>query len=565
MATSKQSSPKRRNRLFFALAFLVLLIVYFALSSLLEKIVTKELYAQLNRNPDSFYKIDFDHVNINVLAGNLEVKDLQIIATDSAVIQLNDGKINKLVNSTIPEFKIKGLNVYRLIRHKKIRISGILINNLTVDYILNTKAEVSHKKNTLALHKIFSERFSEAAIDKINIDNTRLEVNHYHKKGDPLFTIDSVYVNAGEILIDENTLKDAIPVKFTDLGLSTGRFTLNTLKNYDLSTDDVRLNVKDTSLVIEGFKLIPKYSPEEYNSRNRYNSDWFSINTQQIHFSGLSLKELEFNDLVSFHSAKVVQPNIEIYRDKRLTDAPFDYKPLLAGLIHKIPIDINIDTLMISEGRLEYREQVHLKKEPGLVYFHPFYISAYNISNNQLKIKSDPTLDIDFRGKIMGEAYLMANLNINLDSKSERFTAKGSLEPVSGEIFNPMIENLTPARIINAEVTKTEFSFDANKNESTGTIILEYDNLDIEVSRGKEKGKKSGFLSLIANGLIRDKNIKGDKKYLTGNIRFERRKDKALVNFLWNSIKSGIISIVVPVASKKDQREQDKKKRSNRK
>ncbi len=34
----------------------------------------------------------------------------------------------------------------------------------------------------------------------------------------------------------------------------------------------------------------------------------------------------------------------------------------------------------------------------------------------------------------------------------------------------------------------------------------------------------------------------GEPKYRTGIIGFERRKDKAIVNFIWNSVKTGVIS-----------------------
>ena len=160
---------------------------------------------------------------------------------------------------------------------------------------------------------------------------------------------------------------------------------------------------------------------------------------------------------------------------------------------------------------------------------------------------------------------IMPKLDIDLASKYEEFTINGKLEPVSGTDFNQMVEHLLPVHIKSADISKTTFKFSANDDISNGELIMNYDNLHVEVIKGKEHDKKAGLISFVANELVRQKNLEDKGKYIKGFIRFERRKDKAIVNFLWNSIKTGIISIVAPIADKNKKIEKEEKKEEDKK
>jgi len=71
-------------------------------------------------------------------------------------------------------------------------------------------------------------------------------------------------------------------------------------------------------------------------------------------------------------------------------------------------------------------------------------------------------------------------------------------------------------------------------------------------------------MSWVAGGVVRHKNKSDAGKYIIGNIRFERRKDKAIVNFLWNSVKTGLISIVAPIADQTKKAEKQEQKEGNK-
>ncbi|MCD4674586.1 MAG: hypothetical protein K8S18_01130, partial [Desulfobacula sp.] len=289
-------------------------------------------------------------------------------------------------------------------------------------------------------------------------------------------------------------------------------------------------------------------------------NDLFDIKTEKIEFRGLNLYELEFNKQIYLNALNIFKPEIQIYRDKRLPDPPFKHKAMIAGLLQKIPFEVRIDTLNLKNGKLVYEEMFDLTDQPGEVHFNPLFITANNITNSRELTDKNPILPIHFKGKIMGSAWLEANLFIDLSVSNEVFTINGTLDPTTASIFNPMVQPILLARLDRGDVHKTSFNFSANNDLSQGELILEYEDLYIEVLNEKRKNRIHGGLTFFTNQVIRHKNIKTKRNYIVGQIYFERDQNKGLPNFLWKSIKTGLVSIVAPVAAKKVKKEKKERK-----
>jgi hypothetical protein len=104
----------------------------------------------------------------------------------------------------------------------------------------------------------------------------------------------------------------------------------------------------------------------------------------------------------------------------------------------------------------------------------------------------------------------------------------------------------------------------ATDDASTGQLIFEYENLKVDVQKKKDQNKKATLISFVANELVKKKNLPENRNYSRGTIQFERRKDRAIVNYLWKSIQSGIISVVAPIADPNKKQNKEQKKESRR-
>ena len=566
----KKSKTKKVLTIISIIFFLLILAIFFGTNSYVESIVKNKLDTQLNENQSSLYHISYEDLNLNILTGSVSIKKIAIIPTDSAIQLVDSGFMRNVAWTHVERFKIKRLKIFDFIADKNLDISKVIVENAKTEFLINPDVKKPEKKKKEPSDKLFPNVLNRVSIRDFEFINATFLLSKTLQTDEYLFEIDSLSIKVKDVFLDSSTVGNPIPLNFSDININTKYFALKSMKYYSISTSGIGFNIQDTTLTLNEFKLIPKYSRDEYNKQIQYNNDWFSISTEKVVLNGLSLSEIEKSESINFNSVIIYKPVIEIYRDKRLPDAPFKKKKLITSMVKSIPLNIDIDTLKVLDGKLVYEEMLDLTDKPGKIFFDPLFLTAYNVTNDSILIAKNAHLQIDLKGKIMGESNLNATLDFRLDRNDDYFTAKGKLNAISGTAFNAMIESLLLVEILSGDVHSAAFDFSANDDISNGTLDLVYENLKVNVLKQKQPDRKSTAWSWIANGFVDKNNLPDHPKYRTGTIRFERRKDKAIVNYLWNSVKTGIISIVAPIADKnrkaekKEQREATKKEKEEK-
>ena len=563
----KKKKPKGKKiaKIILIIILLVYLIIFLGINSYIEGIIKSKVDTQLNNNPKSLYQISYEDLDLNILSGSISIKNILIQPSDSATWMLNNGIVGSVLSSHIELFKIKRLKIFDFISDNDIYISKVILENATTKQITNPKAEKSKKTEKSKNRNRFPEVLNKISIDDFQFKNATFKIANYEQVDDYLFEIDSLSISISDVYIDDKTIQNTIPLSFSKIEIIAHLLSVKSMKFYSISTSGIDLNVQDTSITLKSLSLTPKYSRDEYNKIIKYNDDLFSINTEKIVLKGLDLNKIKQSELINFNSVDIYSPVISIYRDKRLPDAPFKKKKLITSLLLSIPKSIDIDTLRVKNARLSYEEMHNTIDTPGKVFFEPLNLTAYNLTNDSGLIKNNPHLHVDVEAMLMAKSKLKANFDFYLNRRDDYFTAQGNLEAISGTEFNQMLASLMLAKIESCNVHRAAFTFVANDNKSTGNLELIYDNLEASLLKQKDPNKKSKTLSWFAGNFVAKSNLPNDPKYRTGIINFERNKDKAIVNFLWNSVKTGLITSLVPMAEKRELKKKAKKHKEDSK
>jgi hypothetical protein len=556
----KKSKGRSRFKTFLIVIAVIGLLAFIGLKFMLEPFIKNKIRSELNKNPTRLYEINFDDIDWNVFDGSVKIDNLSIEPRDSAFVLLENDAIRSLITAQTELIQVKEFKIVEFLKTKRLIMDRIKVENISINYLSNPNGKPPEKNMMGNLETVIPDKVVSIDVNYFEILTASFTYSKVEDPDKPLFIIDSLSVAIKNIRVDSTTIQQTVPISFSYIDMISSYITYTPLEYYTLSTSGIRFDVYDTSLTIEQFKVIPKYDKEEFNRQIQYNTDWFSISVDSVVLKGLSANELVAGNTIHFNSIDIESPDIEIYRDKRLPDAPFKHKVLISGGLNSFSEAFIIDTIYVKNGKLAYREMIDGMDNPGYVFFDPFNLTASNITNDSVALENNSHLDMDINGKLMGKSYLNAHLVFFLERKDEYFTAIGTLDPVAAATFNPMVEGLLPVSITSGNVKQAKFSFKATDDASDGELTLIYENLTVDVLKQNDPDKKSGGLSAGANILINNDNLPGDKKYTTGKIYFERRKDKFIVNYLWNSIKSGIISIVVPIASKNKKLERQEKK-----
>lgn len=546
----------KKNKVLKGIGFSLLILIfigYFVYDSILTGIVKSELKSQFNLNPNSYYEIHFKSMNLSILTQSLNVEEIIIKPRAFAIDSLNAGKLRTVVSSQLINLHLENFKVFDFLKNKVINLKCLSLKDINTYYISNPNAEKSKRAELTMIHQIFSDQFKGIAIGNIEITDASFKFATFDHPDIPTFALDSVSLAIHDVKIDPSTLENPIPISFSDIDIQSRIITFNNIENYTISSSGINICINDSTVSFDDFKLTHKFSRDEFSQRLKYENDVFTISSDSIKLTGFDINELKIKKLLSLNSIEISKPNIEIYRDKRVTDQPDKFKPLIGSMIKKIPIDIFINTISISNAKLKYLEQAEQSNKPGSVFFDPLFISIYNITNVTEKINFQPILEADISGKLMGQGDIDVKIRFDLASSNDQFAVNGHMGPVDATVINSVTENLLSIKVKSGDIHEVKFNFNANDNNSIGSSEIIYENLKVEVLKAKE-GKKYGTLSFLANNLIRKTNLRGQPKYKMGTIYFERNKSKALPNYLWKSFQSGLISIMAPMAKTKQQR-----------
>jgi len=556
----KKSKVRKRVKTFLIVIFATGLLAFAGLKFILEPYIKNKIRVELNKNPKRLYEIIFDDIDLNVFTGSVKIDNLTITPRDTAKVPLENGAISGLISAQTELLQVKEFKIVEFLKTKRLIMDRIKVENIVINYLSNPEANPPEKNMSGNLEQVIPDKINSIDVNYFEILTAGFTYTLVNKPEEPLFIIDSLSVAVENIRVDSATIQQTVPLTFTHIDMNSRYINYAPLKFYTLSTSGIQFNVQDSSLTIAQFKLIPKFSKKEFNRQIQYNTDLFSISVDSIVLKGINANELAAENAIHLNCIDIEKPDVEIYRDKRLPDAPFKHKVLITGGLNKVNRNFVIDTVKIINGKLEYGEMSEGADKAGNVFFNLFNITAYNITNDSVTIENKSNLEMDFTGKLMGQSDLNVHLVFFLERNDEYFTASGTLAPIAAAEFNPMVEGLMPVTITSGNVKQAKFDFSATDDVSDGELTLIYENLKVDVSKLNDTDKKSGGLSAGANLLINGNNLPGDNKYTKGRIHFDRRKDKFIINYLWNSVKTGIISIVAPVANKNKKLERQEKK-----
>ncbi len=545
-----------------AVIIILVLIVSIGANIFITNLLQSKIESEVNQNSKVPYHLEIGNINIEIFTGSLKLKDITISPKQHTTDSLSSGGIKSLYNGHIDLIKVANAHIIKFLRQKELVINRLIIRGANFTSIKNMQAGDQESKptdSTKVKKSIFSDKFEELKIGKFMLEDINYAEFSFDKPDDTLFSFQSLSVSINDILFNAETYKNDIPVYFDGLSVDVKKLSEKSMQFYEISTTGIDVNMADTTIVINEFRFTPKYSRKEYNRRLKYENDLFTIKTKSIVLNGLGLGELlHYKKGLRLNSIVIQEPNVVIYRDKNLPDPPYKYHPLLAGTIKKIPIVFYLDSLLLKDGSLVYAEKQKLTETPGQVNFTNLNMTISNITNDSLRLQENHNMSIDILAKLYGKGNLTARLDIDLTSNNESFNIKGILGHMEASTFNKMTKELILVEITSGGIKGVQFNFSADDDVSNGELILRYENLKANVLKGKDTTKKAKFMSFIAGGAIKGHNMPDDHKFRKGIINFERVKGKALPNYLWKSVLSGLISTIAPIGENKTQKRKSK-------
>lgn len=546
---------KHRRCTLFSSIIIFLALVALSLNLILESAVKNELSKYIRTDQDRVYDIALEDIRINIWKGNFLARGIYINPRSDSLFHNN---VTSFFTIKLDTFLIKGLNIRDLLLKKKLNMDRVeLIAAKSKFYQDTTVAYREKKKNSVPLKDILSREFRSASVEQFNFRNASFAYYNLHDTIQEFFA-DSISLRITSLFIDTATMNKRIPIAYREMDFGFKHLEFTSMKYYSIGIGSFKILSGENTLNINDFRLIPKYSKEQFSQRIPYETDWYDLNTSHIQLIGFDRDMFENNNTLSVDTLTILQPEVMIFRDKHVKDPPFKYKKLLGSLIMDLPVKIHFPYVTLSEGYLTYQEISETGRLPGEVSLSELSVRADNLTNVPAFLGRDSILSVTLNASLNSEGALHLGMDIIIPDKNNRFSVTGSLGSMPLASFNSFIENNLFISVESGDIKMMTYEFTCNDDRSNGIMDFEYCDLKGNlIDQKKEKDKK--LVSALANTIVRNNNVRGSRKYKQSSIQVERRKDRGIVNFLVRSITHGMTSAAVPILEKKQQKKMKKK------
>lgn len=494
------NSPMRKTlkRIGISLLIIVGLLVIFA-TFFLKGIVNNQLKKEIKTTFGGFYTLTFQKSATSLSTSGFNVQ-YQGVTFRSDTSSHSVGSLHPPLFFKAEKLDVLEINVFELLFGSTIKTGRIEIDRPEMIFFVtdDSKAKTNHTE------KETSQPIRHIVVGKLNIKEGKASFladrNHRDTLGTGQqldLTIENLNLNIESNL---NFLHSATLDQF--------KLALKKLKmkprdgQYSYSIDQMHFDYQKEVLRCLGLSMEPQGNPVQMAAHSKYRRSVFQITTDSMVYHSDNFRTLKNRQSIDGSSLKLYKPRVTIHRHKSLPLNENQYKRLFHESLLALPLEVELDSVQIIDGHIDYRIYSNEVQPGNLV------LSRLNALIAPINTRQRTTIQAQFNGRFMNASAFWLQLNLPL-STPEKHSYKGEIESMKFTALNPLIANLTRVQMENGTLEHIAFSGTGGTLLNQGQMTLRYS--DFKFSLTNKANDKRWLQSGLGNLLVRGSN-KTDKQ-----------------------------------------------------
>ena len=481
---------------------------------------TNKVETALQEKVPASLNLTYGNLSTNVLLGKISLSD----------VSANNSGQN--IDFKAKSMTVSGLSYIPLLQNGDITINELHLEAPEVVYH-QTEKDTTPKKDEKSPSNTY-------IVKNFSIQNGRFTM--LNTTSDSTAIVEGIDFTLSDIKFDRETAQESIPFAY-------GKYQLNTDKgHYNISPlefiefEGMQLNPDAGEL--QQFVLRTKYSKAKLSRRLAVEHDHYDLTIDNI-----ILDDWDFgfeDELPYFHldELELRTPIFHVYRDKLLPDDT-THKKLYNQALRELDMDLQVDSIQISEGLITYQERLEADVDPENLTFSAIEATINNLHNQG---KGDVTVEIN--AKLMDNGPFTLDWSFDPQNKANTFLAKGSLSNFQSESINPFLKTNLNAEV-EGTIQQMYFTINGNELESQGDIKMKYDDFEFTVLKKDGLGVNK-ILTAVVNLFAKNGEKTDEDGFRHGNFKVGRNQDKSFFNYLWINLKEGLVDTMTGRGKNRD-------------
>lgn len=347
---------------------------------------------------------------------------------------------------------------------------------------------------------------------------------------------DTIDVNVGEVGVanflyakgDSLTLKHILGkanlwVKKMDLTMSSPK---QTIRAWNIKAG----NKQSMTLSLDSFAILPRKSKEEVWASTPYEKGYDIITGGNIEVEGIDINSVNEKPQVNISKLRANHIHFKTEKDKTKLEDTIDYRPLLVRQILQIPLPMKIDSVLLSNARVDAHEISKKTGKKTHIYFTELNGYVSNVKTHD--IKETDTLDMRVRSRFFGTDVVRVHFKQSYYDTLQGFWMRVRMSNFHLPEMNKLLTPLMGLKIEKGNMDSLLLVANGNDYFAFGTMDLRYHGLKARLLKTEDtKGK---FFVSIANfftGILLRTHDNGR----TNLLYKERVQKRSIFNF-WGKI-----------------------------
>lgn len=508
----------KRSRILKIGAGIILILILAGVAA--QLLFSSKVKSALNEKVPKEINLTYNDVSTNVFSGTISLSQVSGNAPDNTV----DFKAESIT--------VSGLEYLPLLQNGDIAVGEILLEVPQVVYHQKEKDTTSKKKKSTPSKKYTVENFRV----------TKGSFQMLNKDADSTATVQGIDFTLSKINFDENTAKEKIPFTYEGYKLDTenGYFNMSPLEFIEFK----KMKLSPDKGEFQQFVLRTKYSKSELSRRLAVENDHYDLTIDTIsltHWDFGMENELPYFRLGEMH---LHQPIFYVYRDKLLPDDT-THKKMYNQALRELALDLQVDSVQISNGKIGYEERVEENIKPENLLFTDINATVGNLHSRG---KGDVVVTVN--AKLMDNGPFTLDWSFDPQNTANTFLAKGSLSNFQSQSINPFLKSNLGAEV-EGIIQQMYFTISGNELESQGDMKMKYDDFKFIVLK-KDRLGVNKLLTAVVNLFTNKGDKTDDDGFRYGDFKVGRNQDKSFFNYLWINLQDGLVSTMTGRGKKRD-------------
>jgi hypothetical protein len=318
--------------------------------------------------------------------------------------------------------------------------------------------------------------------------------------------------------------------------------------DYGLDCERLTLFLPRGEITAAGVGVGPRVKDEQYFAARKFRDTRFRLKVSEIRVDGLAVEALLTARGYQARSLRLRRLWLDALVDNYVPVDP-DLPParMPNELLNSSNEYLRIASLELDDGKLKYAETYAHGATPARVVFDHIQLRATGIVSQG---KRGEAAQLHGEAVFMEKGRMTLDLMVPLASRGFSLQYSGSLGPMDLTRLNPFLEHSEYLRIDSGVINQTiTFKVQAREGHAAGAVKAPYQDLAISFLNnrtGSSRDLMNEMKSFMTNRLkLRGNNLPDRQGELEiGRVNYQRRPQDTFIQFLWFSLRSGVLDII---------------------